>query len=101
MNRAGLLFKAIILLIGIAFSLIACGTADVTTRPTDMSGDQPEATGSSAPTLMGVRAETAGSQTKVVLEGNQFLTYTARLGRGDSGHCVGCRGPECPLKSAA
>jgi type IV pilus assembly protein PilQ len=79
MNRARLTFKAFILLIGIAFSLIACGTADVTTRPTDMSGDQPEAAGSSAPTLVGIKAEAAGNQTRVVLEGNQYLAYTARL----------------------
>ena len=79
MNRARLTFKAFILLIGIAFSLIACGTADVTTRPTDMSGDQTDATGTSAPTLVGVKAEAAGNQTRVVLEGNQYLAYTARL----------------------
>lgn len=74
MNRARLSVKAILLICCIAFGLTACGSSDMATKPT------PTGTGAatdSRPMVMGLKAEQAGRQTRVVLQGNQPLTYTA------------------------
>lgn len=85
MNRARLLIKALFLLSSLAFlafSLIACGASDTATRPTsgDSSGAA-ESTDSTSgrPMVAGIKVEEAGRQTRVVLQGNVPLTYTAIL----------------------
>ncbi|MEW6264436.1 MAG: type IV pilus secretin PilQ [Thermodesulfobacteriota bacterium] len=69
---------AAIILIGLAVGLIACGTSDMATRPTTASGDS-GAVSDGRPALTGLKVEAAGRQTRVILQGNQPLTYTALL----------------------
>ena len=78
MNRARLSVKAILLICCIALGLTACGPSDMATKPTTTgTGSGPDAATDSRPMVVGVKAEQAGRQTRVVLKGNQPLTYTA------------------------
>jgi type IV pilus assembly protein PilQ len=74
MNRARLSVKAILLICCIAFGLTACGSSDMATKPTSSGTD---ASADMRPTVMALKAEQAGRQTRVVLQGNQPMTYTA------------------------
>ena len=82
MVRAKLSLKAILLCVLLALSLIACGSSDMTTKPTPVASpdtSSEDASGISRPIVTGIRTEAAGRQTRVIVEGNQPLTYTAVL----------------------
>lgn len=80
MNQAWSI-KATLLIIVLAFSLVACGPQQATTRPNDAQPGSSPLSADGPPTLIKVAAKEAGRQTRVVLEGNKPLTYTSVLNK--------------------
>ncbi len=74
--------QTILVVFLLSVGLMACGAPDQATRPTAMdeqgasAQNQPMA---AQPQVMGISAEASGQQTRVVLQGNSPLTYTAFL----------------------
>ncbi|MFH1137074.1 MAG: type IV pilus secretin PilQ [Pseudomonadota bacterium] len=75
MNQARLSLSALLIISCLAVGLFACGTSEKAAQPTAASAGAQA--GSTVPLLARVTSTTEDNQTKVTLEGNESLTYTA------------------------